>query len=365
MVGGYRFQAALVCAGFFMMAVMSGCSSSTNTTPTPPSGFVVSNLVANRADTAFGAGNLDQNLTNAWGIAVSNATGNPFFIAANHGNCAVNYNAAGIPLMSAIRLPQKDTSKRISPTGIVTNASAYFQIPGKGTAQYLVCSEEGVIDAIANPPVGVYVADHTSAGANYKGIAISTWNDSAAIYAADFNNAALDVYDNNFKYKTSIVTPPSLGLPPSYAPFNIRYLSGRLFVMFARQKNDGSGDDSAGTGNGYVAIFDPAKPGSYKSTVFVPHDSLNAPWGIAIAPTSFGDFGGKLLISNFGSGHINAYDPSTGAYLGQLKDAAGKVITIPGIWDIATNVSASPSTLFYTAGPNDESDGVFGTIVFK
>ncbi len=366
---GLIFSALVLAVSVLAASVLTGCSSSTTTTGPTSSAYVITNLIANNL--SYGNLKADNNLKNAWGIALS--TTNKFWIASNHGNAVVAYDSAGTALTPTVRLPQSDTSKTISPTGIALNSgNAYFRVPGHTAARFLVASEEGMIDAVVDTPaIAVNIIDHSSAGANYKGIAIGTYMSSGtlvpAIYAANFANGNLDVFDVTFGYKTSF-TPPAT-LPGRYAPFNVRNINGTLYVLFARQKGDG--DDSAGVGYGYVAKFD-MTTGNYLTGFFInggvsgaDTSKLNAPWGLAIAPDNFGDFSGKLLIANFGDGKISAYDKVTGLYFGQLKDAADKEVVIPGLWDIATNPAASTSAIFFTAGPNGENDGVFGMLSLK
>jgi uncharacterized protein (TIGR03118 family) len=204
----------------------------------------------------------------------------------------------------------------------------------------------------------VTVSDQSGSGAVYKGLALASNGGSNFLYAANFNANSIDVFDTNFNL-TSHFTDP--GIPSGFAPFGIANFSGQLYVTFAKQ-DSAKHDDVAGAGNGYVDIFNPN--GTLVQRL-VSQGALNSPWGLAIAPSGFGTFGGALLVGNFGDGKINAYSATTGKSLGALDDSTGKAIAIPGLWGLIFGnggSGGSTGTLYFTSGPNNEQDGLFGSI---
>ncbi len=161
----------------------------------------------------------------------------------------------------------------------------------------------------------------------------------------------VSVYDASYA-KVGAFTDP--GLPADYAPFNVQTLNGKLYVTFANRA-PGAHDETAGQGKGFVDVFD---TDGHLLQRLVNHGQLNAPWGLAIAPASFGKFAGALLVGNFGDGHVNAYNPQTGEYIGALRDGDNKV-QIDGLWALRTGPGG---TITFSAGPADESHGLLGSI---
>ncbi len=240
-----------------------------------------------------------------------------------------------------------------------------------GAARFLFDSENGGIDGW-NPAVGATgpgpstvteVAVHNGANAVYKGLAIATASDGHTyLYAANFRSGRVEVYDDTF---TPVELPGGLfvdpRIPAGYAPFNVQELGGQLYVSYAKQ--DGTlHDDVAGQGHGFVDVF--TNDGAFVKRL-VTRGVLNSPWGLAIAPEGFGRFGGALLVGNFGNGHINAFNPATGAREGQLRDPRGRPIVLDGLWGLrfGNGNAAKTSELLFSAGPDDESHGLLGKIV--
>jgi uncharacterized protein (TIGR03118 family) len=242
-------------------------------------------------------------------------------------------------------------------------------------ATFLFASEDGTILGW-NPGVNPVGFDPAKAGnyaiiavttpdAIYKGLAIARDTDTAAtpyLYATNFHAGTVDVFDGSFTpvhFSANAFVDP--GLPKGYAPFNVVLIGDRLFVTYAVQDEDAE-DDVAGQGRGIVDTFD--LHGQFMAR-FAQHGQLNSPWGVAQAPASFGELAGALLIGNFGNGHINAYDPTTGEFIDKLRDSHGQAIVIDGLWTVMFGNGGSggdKNTLYFTAGPNDESDGIFGSI---
>jgi uncharacterized protein (TIGR03118 family) len=355
-IGRPQVFAMLCIAGLFIMT--AGCKKSsydnTTTYTAPGVSYLQVNLVSDTA--GFGAGRMDANLLNAWGIAID-PTGR-LWIAANHSGSTLIYDNSGNQLMTPVNIPLGAVRNGASPDGVIYNSTADFQISGKGASQLIYATEDGIL-AAWNAGAGastITVADRSAAGAVYKGIAMATDGGANFIYATDFHNAKVDVFDNTFTYVT---TKPFLdpAIPAGFAPFNIMNIGGQLYVTYAKQLAPDNHDDQAGPGNGYVDIF---TPGGILVKRFVTQGYLNSPWGIAQAPAAFGQKSGAILIGNFGDGNINVYD-ANGNYLSKLM-YNGNVIRIPGLWAISfDNVApANPNWLYFTAGPNQEAHGLFG-----
>ncbi len=206
----------------------------------------------------------------------------------------------------------------------------------------------------------VLVVDNSASKAVYKGLALGFRRDEAFLFATNFHAGKIDVFDKRFQP----VTLPSgafkdPAVPSGYAPFGIANVRGRLIVTYAQQDAD-KHDDVAGAGHGFVDIFDTQ---GRLLRRFAAKGTLNSPWGVALAPLSFGRFGGDLLVGNFGDGRINIFD-LRGGFLGQLGPTAQRPFTIQGLWGLIFGGAAksNPNTLFFTAGPNDEMHGLFGSI---
>ncbi|WOD16199.1 TIGR03118 family protein [Paraburkholderia kirstenboschensis] len=338
-----------------------GSSNSNSSAPPAQSSFTATALVS---DGAVSAAHTDVNLKNAWGVAF-----NPkgfVWVADNGTNLATLYDGNGVPQSLVVTIPD-GTNGTASPTGIVFNGTQSFNVTrnGKtGLAAFIFVGEGGTVTAWA-PAVGPTNAfvmyDDGTGGAVYKGLALATNNGSNFLYATDFHNGKIDVFDTNFA-KVAMpggFTDPSI--PAGFAPFGIQLIGSNLFVAYAQQDSD-KHDDVAGAGLGMVDVFDTA--GNLKQH-FATGGALNAPWGIAQAPNNFGSLSGAVLIGNFGDGKINAFNASSGQSMGAIKSSNGSAIVEPGLWGIAfgNGLNNQPATtLFFAAGPNDEADGVYGRI---
>jgi uncharacterized protein (TIGR03118 family) len=211
----------------------------------------------------------------------------------------------------------------------------------------------------------VVLADRSGVGAIYKGLALATTAAGDRFYATDFHNGRVDVFDATFNLVTSAGAFVDADLPSGYAPFGIQTIGSRIFVTYAKQDADAA-DEIHGQGRGFVDVFDTS--GSLLARV-AQHGQLDAPWGLALAPANFGGFSGDLLVGNFGDGQINAYAetaPGKFEHRGELRGSDGKSISIDGLWALQFGHGSAnngpTNTLFFTAGPNDESDGLFGSI---
>lgn len=342
-----KFSPALL--GIVFAAIVSAAALSCKKSNTQTTSYTQVNLVADTS--GYGAMRIDTNLDNPWGIAFG-ATGAPW-INANHGGLSLIYDGNGNDLRAPVTVADHG-----DPTGIVFNATTDFVIPGMGqVAKFIFVGEDGLVTAWSTGDTTVTVADRSSSDAIYKGIAMANDGSANYLYAADFHNARVDVFDKNFSYVAAkTLTDPNM--PAGFAPFNIQNIDGQLYVSYAKQEGPDNEDDESGMGNGYVDIY---KPDGSLVKRFASQGTLNSPWGIVKAPASFGQ-GDAILIGNFGDGRINVFN-TNGTYKGQLM-TNGNPIAIEGLWAIVFPPGASngldPNSLYFTAAPGDETFGIFG-----
>ena len=301
------------------------------------------------------AAHTDPNLVNAWGLTASG--GSPWWVSDNGTDLSTLYRGDGTPQALVVQVAG-------GPTGTVFNPTSGFVLPTGGKALFLFDSEDGIVRAW-NPAQGttaIVVADRSNVGAIYKGLAIADTAAGPRLYAADFHNARIDVFNASFGLVPGGFVDSSL--PAGYAPFNVQTIGDRVFVAYAKQ-DEAAEDEVAGQGTGFVDAYDLA--GNLLGRV-AQHGLLNAPWGLALAPEGFGRFGGDLLVGNFGDGQINAYEELPNGHFehrGELRGSDGKPLTIDGLWALrfGNGGNAGPTgTLFFTAGPDEESHGLFGSI---
>jgi uncharacterized protein (TIGR03118 family) len=345
-------------------------------------GFVQTALVS---DVPGLAPHTDSALVNPWGFTLSSR--GDFLISDNNGGNAALFAADGTPLGAPISMPPPAGSPPGStgtPTGQVLNPTSDFVISEGGRsapAAALFSTEDGTIigfNSAVDPSNGILAADQSGASAVYKGLAMGSAGGANYLYAANFRTGAVDVFNTNFALHTfsaSQFTDPNP--PANFAPFGIQNINGILFVTYAMQ--DGAKhDDVAGPGNGFIDEFDTS--GNFitrfasGTTVGGTLSELNSPWGMTVAPHGFGKFGGDLLVGNFGDSRVNIFNLKTGKFLGQLDDGNGNPLVLnggfqgpsdKGLWGIGFGNGeggAGKKVLFFAAGINDESDGVFGMV---
>jgi len=319
------------------------------------------NLVSDQAGVALLQ---DPDLVNAWGISSSPTS--PFWVSDNETGkstlYAVTYNALG----------------QVS----VTKQALFVNIPGEGnpTGQlfnntgafngdiFIFVSEDGTVSgwrpALGTSPGTSAEILTTRAGAVYKGVTLVTTSSGPRLLAANFSERTVDSYDTSM----NLIQYSDPHAPAGYAPFNVQVLNGVVFVTFAKQDATKE-DDVSGPGNGLIDLFNPEN-GRFMRFASGSHagghlSEINSPWGLAIAPGTFGKHAGELLVGNFGSGTIMGFELPSGEFKGLLKSPDGSPVTIDGLWALKFGNSGNngrPSTLYFTAGPDDESHGLFGSL---
>src|SRR5438094_634896 len=346
-----RILAVLLCPALIGILVMS-------LAPQPLradlNNYVQTNLVS---DIPGLAANTDPNLVNPWGIAFGPTS--PFWISDNHTGLSTVYRGSGeiVPLVVTIPPPGgSPAGTQASPTGAVFNGSADFN-----GDLFLFATEDGTIAGWNGGTSAIREVDNSGASAVYKGIAIA----GDLLYATNFSAGTIDVFNSSFGLTTvpgGFVDPT---LPAGFAPFNIENIGGQLFVTYAKQ-DSAKHDDVAGDGNGFIDVFDTS---GVLLRRFASQGPLNSPWGMAVAPSNFGAFSNTLLVGNFGNGRINAFNLSTGAFVGQMLEPGGRTLTIQGLWGLTFGNGGSAGSrdrLYFTAGiPGGgevEDHGQFGEI---
>jgi uncharacterized protein (TIGR03118 family) len=352
---GFMLRTALVGAVFSLALV-----AAPQLAAAPPGGsYTVTPLVS---DVPGVAPVTDPNLVNGWGLARSATS--PWWVADNGMDRSTLYTGAGAiaPLVVGVDG---------GPTGVVFAgianrflvATEPGSTPALARANFIFDSEDGQIRAWRGG-VTALVTAHGSPGAIYKGLAIAEPTPGEPLlYASDFHNARVDVFNGGWQNVTPSGAFVDPMLPDGYAPFGIQTIGSRVYVSYAKQDADAA-DELAGEGRGFVDAYDLS--GNLIARV-AQHGQLNAPWGLALAPSTFGRYAGDLLVGNFGNGEIDAYEKTASSFhhRGTLRDASNNKLVIDGLWALEfgnAGSNGSPDTLFFTAGPDDESHGLFGTI---
>jgi uncharacterized protein (TIGR03118 family) len=302
-----------------------------------PIGFVQTNLTSSVPGVAS---NFDPNLKNPWGMSFGLNT--PFWVSDQVTGVSTLYNALGVPQALIVTIPPHPGA---GPTGQVFAGGQGFTMNTGGQASFVFATLDGTIDAWNGGTTAV--VQQTTPGASYTGLAIA----GNLLYAADTAGGKIDVFNNAFQPTTvsgSFVDP---NVPAGFTPYNIQTIGDRLYVEYALEDQPG----------GYIGVFD--LQGHLLMHISDMH--LDSPWGITLAPLTFPGFGGALLVGNEGNGMINAFNATTGAFLGTLLGVNGQPIVNEGLWALAFRSPSSsfdPNTLFFVAGINDETEGLFGEI---
>ena len=330
------------------------------------------NLVSNNI--AAMASTFDPNLKNPWGLTRSSTTparpGSPWWVGNNNSGTSTLYDGNGniVPLVVTVPPPNGSPAGTPStPTGVVFNGSPtdFLVAPGK-SARFLFATEDGTISGWNGGQNAVLVVDNSdngsSNGAVYKGATSGEINGNKFLYVTNFRSAKVEVYDTNFKrVHLGEEAFNAEEIPRGFAPFNIQNIGGTLFVTYAKQ-DAARHDDVAGDGLGFVEIYTPTG----KHIGSLQHGTwFNAPWGVVWTTRDFGEFSNAILVGNFGSGWIAAFNGFTYKFIGFLKNPDDSLVTIDGLWSLTfgNDGGAGPAnTLFFTAGINNEQDGLFGTL---
>ena len=357
----------------------------------PGNEYAQTNLVS---DGSVPAATTDPDLINPWGLSFSSTS--PYWVSDNGTGVTTIYNAAGMKQTVAgqtaitIAAPPGQTTPS-NPTGQVFNfANTGFNITSGGTTApsvFLFATQSGTISGwnpTVDPASSVIAVNNSQSGAAYTGLAIGQNGSGTFLYAANFSKGTVDMFNSNFQQVGSFTDPH---VPAGYAPFNVQVLGGNLYVTYALQ-DAAKTNATASPGSGWIDEF--SLSGQLLNTVATPASSggLNAPWGLAIAPSSFGPFAGDLLVGNFGDGTISIFTPNppgaykninsynkyndlpssiqtSDLYIGKLDGTNNQPVQIPGLWAITpgnNSPGSNPNDLYFTAGLQNDAHGLFGTL---
>jgi uncharacterized protein (TIGR03118 family) len=371
---------------WFYLALLVFWCESTAVPRADAEGYKQTNLISNIPGLAEST---DPTLLNPWGVAFFPGA-SPFWVNDNNAGFSALYVGSGAPFpgLPLVTIPSPTAATGGTPTGIVANffvGSGAFPIPnpaggGFGPSLFIFSTEDGTIEGwninppvapgIPNPLTAVTIVDNSAGGgptgAVYKGLALeANATNGPLLYATNFRTGTVDVFDTSFHQVTLSGSFTDPRLQHGYAPFGIQAIDGQLWVTYAMQ-DKAKHDPVTKPAHGFVSVFD--TDGNLLQH-FAQHGHLSSPWGVALAPASFGEFADDILIGNFGDGRINAYDPASGRWLGTVAGPDGKPLVNDGLWALTfsgpsgmTPAGATPDTLYFTAGLNDEADGLFGAI---
>jgi uncharacterized protein (TIGR03118 family) len=355
---------AVVVFGFFLLPAVAQAQHYTQT-----------NLVSDQTGVAVVT---DPHLVNPWGLTRSATS--PWWVADNNAGVSTLYTGAGAIVdinptttMGTVIIPGPKGSPAnfvSAPTGVVFNGSATDFLIGPTVpplpAHFIFVTEDGTISAWNSGQAAILVVDHSDKGspdgAVYKGATTALVNGQVFLYVTNFRLGKVEVYDTNFnRVKISEELFDDDAIPRGFAPFNIQNIGGTLFVTYAKQ-DAAKHDDVAGEGLGRVELYEPTG----RHIGHLQHGPwLNAPWGVVWTPRDFGVFSNSILVGNFGSGKVAAYNGFTREFIGFVKNPDNSVLTIDGLWSLTfgNGASAGPATtLFFSAGPDGETHGLFGTL---
>ncbi len=297
----------------------------------------------------------DPELVNPWGM--SHGPNTPVWASDNGADVTTLYrtDTAGSPVTKVLTVAIPGGA----PTGQAFNDTTSFVVPGTGLpARFIFIGEDGDLSAWNGGGSAVLV--HHTDGAVYKGLTLVNSSSGPLLLAANFHDNRIDAFDGSF----NLVSTPGMfqdpSLPAGYAPFNVATIDGRVFVTYAKQ-DAAREDDVAGKAHGFVDVY--TADGAFVDR-FATRGVLNSPWGLTIAPATFGQFAGDLLIGNFGDGRIHAFDPQTGEVLGVLRGTDGGPLEIDGLWALIVGdpVAGGTESVWFSAGPDDEQHGLLGLL---
>ena len=334
-----------------------------NLAATPAAFYQQTNLVSDQPGVAV---IFDPALVNPWGVAL-NATGGAFWVA-NNGTGTSTLYTGDVSGSAFIKPSLVVTIPEGVPTGAVFNGTIDFVV-SNGTSSapaiFLFASQAGVVSgwSPAVAPNTTAKVGYVAPQAVYTGIAIGQTAGAHFLYAADFQNGRIDVLNGSFQPAQLDGTFSDPEMRKGYSPFNIQNIGGKLYVTYARQSRKDPAEET-GHGTGFVDVFD---TDGHLVQRLIRGSHLVAPWGLAIAPADFGPFSNALLVGDFATGHIGAFDAATGELLGELTGANGKPIAIEGLWGITFGnglIAGDRNALYFAAGPANETHGLFGSLRF-
>jgi len=358
LIRSFVFLGSLVLAAVLCPAFQALAAAQSEAPVATVPGYQVTALVKNGS----GAPHKDPNLRNAWGIA--NFPGSPFWVSDEASGKSTLYDGMGTPFPPqgplVVTVPPASGTGQGTPTGMVANTDTNpmdFVISGgggTGPAFFIFDTLDGTISGWNGGTDAVITVNRSSNGSHYTGLAMGFNNGATFLYAADNgSNARVDMFDATFNFVASFADTGT-----DLAPYNVQNINGYLYVTYGK----------VGVSGGLVDVF---TTGGRMVRRFATNGKLEEPWGLALAPPNFGKFSNALLVGNVSDGHINAFDYTTRMFLGQLANTLGHTITIPGLWGLtfgsggAGNVNGQTNQLFFSAGPNNYADGLFGVIVAK
>jgi uncharacterized protein (TIGR03118 family) len=360
-----RTGLAVAAAAVAAAAIAIPASMASAAAHPPRNEFRQTNLISNLTNQH--AKIVDPNLRNPWGLALLPAS--PLWVADNA------TGKAGIYTVTAGGAAVANTGRVVTvpggaPSGQVANPGSDFVVTttaGMGPALFIFSSESGKITAwspaadpfLANGKATATV-EASSKTAIYKGLAIASTKAGSFLYATNFHDGRVEVFNSKFKPVHLAGKFQDPHLPHGYAPFGIQELNGYLYVTYALQ-NSAREDDVKGPGHGFIDIY--TNNGLLVKRL-ASGGALDSPWGLAIAPSGFGPFRGKLVVGNFGDGKINVFGPVSGHFIAQLRGVTGKPVTIPGLWGLTfgTATTGGTKTLLFSAGIHGEADGLVGSL---
>jgi uncharacterized protein (TIGR03118 family) len=308
--------------------------------------FTQTNLVS---DISGLAATLDPHLVDPWGMSFSATS--PIWVSDRATGVSTLYSGTGSIVPLVVSTPP---GSPLGPTGQVFAGGTNFMVNGTPAA-FIFATLGGTIDAWNNAAGTTAMVENTTPGATFEGLALA----NNMLYAANFQaTGGIDVFNSSYVPTTVVGNFVDPNLPSGYAPFNVQNIGGNLYVEYAKVTS--GSPVPLPSGGGFVDVYD--TNGNLMERL-ISDGALDAPWGITLAPASFGDFGGDLLVGNFGNGEINAFNPISGAFLGTLDDSSGNPIVNSGLWAIeAGNASANQNGVYFSAGINSGADGLFGVI---
>jgi uncharacterized protein (TIGR03118 family) len=348
----------IICGAFALLALCSDNDKSTNAPANVQTSKVAVVPLTSDTSTVSAVQN-DPNLVNAWGLAFDE-TGNAW-VCSNGKGLVLVLDTAGREAMPPIAVPARDGSPVGSPTGIVVATNNEF-VAGVTPVKVVVCTEDGLISVWSTGTMFAQQA-HGDSLADYKGLASARRGDSTFLYATNFRERRIDVYTSDFRYRKAGLFPfADSTIPSNFGPFNIANINNELYVSYAALQGPDNVDDSAGPGNGFIDVYNP--DGTLLRR-FASDGDLNSPWGMVKATAGFGTLANQILVGNFGDGHITVFDNS-GNTLGQIMSVDSGSVVIDGLWALAfpRGISGSAANrLYFTAGPADETHGLFGYMI--